>query len=184
MKLDDRILCCHEAIYTPYDVDNLPQETIKALKGTKGYFACAFEQYSDLTNTQFGKLVVIDTREGAVRPWICENDDEEGGNAYQFFLPDYEVSQGVGRAFTIHEFADKFSIGDVIRIRKISLANPSKGDKDGNPMMIVGIDLHSNTVHIGACMYTVQDLIEYEYLDKDTNHWEVFGVVEHAEKHL
>ena len=183
MKLDDRILCYHEAIYTPYDVDDLPQETIKALKGAKGYFACAFEFYRDLTKTKFGKLIDVDTREGIERPWICKNDDEDGSHSYQFFLPAYEVSEGVGRAFTIQEFADKFSIGDVIRIRKISLANASKGE-DGNPMMIVGIDLHSNTVHIGACMYTVQDLIEYEYLDKSTNHWEVFGVVERAEKHI
>lgn len=151
-----------EDILTCFDIEKAGQ-----FLGHKGYFANVNSSYQNLDNKAYGILTEI--KDAA---YSFKMDDNE---YWRFFIPEIilKPKEKKFRPCTLDEFG--LHIGDLIRFRK-------KGDHSFEiETMYMGYIKTNDTVKVllGECYYSLEELFnDYEWFDKDSNTWEIFGVEE------
>lgn len=163
MKLDNKVKEDYK-IFTCFDT-----EQAKQYVDSKGYFTNDMDEYRCLNDCYYGTLNVVDNNSSG--PYL----NKDFSRYFNFFLPEEFVKQKEKkyRPCTLDNFG--IHIGDLIRFRK----------KDNNDFeictMYMGY-LKNNSivkVQLGAGYYAFEELFNsYEWFDKDSNTWEMFGVEE------
>ena len=161
MKLDERIVLLTDII-TCFNI-----EKAKSFIGQKGYFADIISSYQNLGNITYGTLTEIKDND-----YPFEEDSHEW---WRFFIPEIRLKpvEKVFRPCTLDEFG--LHIGDLIRFRRKDVHNFEVGTMYMGYMKTDGIV----KVLLGQCYYSLEELFEdYEWYDRDSNTWEMFGVEE------
>ena len=145
-------------------------EQAKRYVDRKGYFTNDMGDFNNLNDCYYGTLNVVD--DNGSRPYL----NKDFSRYFGFFLPEAYVKkqkQKKYRPCTIDDFG--LHIGDLIRFRR-------KGDNDFETCtMYIGYVKTNGTVQVllGQCCYSFEELFnEYEWFDRDSNTWEMFGVEE------
>ena len=137
--------------------------------GKFGYFTNYVTNFDDLNSIRKGICVFKD---GSRFPFHADSIESQ---KFQFFIPESELlpKEKQYRPCTLDEFG--LHIGDLIKFRK----------KDDHAFeigtMYMGYIKTSGIVKVllGQCYYSLDELFnEYEWFDKDSNTWEMFGVEE------
>lgn len=161
MNLDGRIID-KKKIFDSFEIE----EAEKYL-GKEGYFANSNEMFSNLDNCIFGKLEEINDD---IKPY------SDSYLNYRYFLPEKFVKEKQAkkkyRPCTLDEFG--LNIGDLIRFRK-------KDDHNFEICTMYMGYIKTNgivkVVLLGQCYYSLEVLFnDYEWYDRDSNTWEMFGV--------
>ena len=163
MKLDERFKVL------PFCCFGTDKKAITNHIGKKGYFANLISSFRDIRFCQYGTLgsVLGDQQES-----FCMN---ESGATFSFFIPEYFVKpkEKQYRPCTLDDFG--LNIGDLIRFRR-------KDDHNSEICtMYTGYVRYKGIVKVqlGAGYYAFEELFnDYEWFDKDSNTWEMFGVEE------
>ena len=158
MKLDKRIKSKLD-ILTCFDI-----EEAKQFIGQKGYFSDFIENYQNLACRCYGTLIEI--KDGT---YTFECD--AAAQYWRYFIPESELlpKEKKFRPCTLDDFG--LNIGDLIKFRR----------KDNHNYeictMYMGYLKYDGTVKVllGQC-YSFEELFnEYEWFDRDSNTWEMFG---------
>lgn len=164
MKLDDRIINPLE-IYSPVNA-----VLAKVYIGQNGIFSNDSQDFENLKNAKLRVLTSLELREGYTKRFCGD------GSWYEYFLPLTNVEhkkEKVSRPCTLDDFG--LHIGDLIRFRK-------KDDHNFEiETMYLGYSKTNGTVRVllGNTYYSLEGLFyNYEWFDKDSNTWEMFGVEE------
>ena len=162
MKLDPRIK--KSCIFNPFTTDHAIEEVRKYID-TKCYFCDDIIAYEGLENCDVGILAGFNYTDP--HPYIPVGCVE----GYKFCLPAEFVEEEKYRPCTLDDFG--LNIGDLIRFRR----------KDDHAFeictMYMGYLKNNGIVKVllGECYYSFDVLFnEYEWFDKDSNTWEMFGV--------
>ena len=161
MKLDKRIKS-KEDILTCFDIEKAGQ-----FLGHKGYFANVNSSYQNLDNKAYGILTEI---KDAAYSFKMDNNEY-----WRFFIPEIilKPKEKKFRPCTLDDFG--LNIGDLIRFRR-------KDDHNSEICtMYTGYVKYKGIVKVqlGAGYYSFDELFNnYEWFDKDSNTWEMFGVEE------
>ena len=161
MKLDKRIKS-KEDILTCFDIEKAGQ-----FLGHKGYFANVNSSYQNLDNKAYGILTEI---KDAAYSFKMDNNEY-----WRFFIPEIilKPKQKKFRPCTLDNFG--LHIGDLIRFRK-------KEDHNFEICtMYMGYMKNNDIVKVmlGNTYYSLEELFnDFEWFDKDSNTWEMFGVEE------
>ena len=164
LKLDKRIPN-HNCIFTCFDTESAEQYI-----GKQGYFTNCYSNFANINSLAKGTLTKI-----------CDSSVNEkyyanvGEKYYSFFLPeDYlKPEEKVFRPCTLDEFG--LHIGDLIKFRKKDDISFEIGT------MYLGYRKNNGGVKVllGNNYYSLEELFEdYEWYDRDSNTWEMFGVEE------
>lgn len=161
MKLDNRIINPLE-IYSPVNA-MLAQVYI----GQNGIFSNNSQDFENLKNAKLRVLTSLELREGYTKRFCGD------GFWYEYFLPLANVENKKYIPCTLDDFG--LNIGDLIRFRR----------KDDHNIevctMYMGYMKTNGTVKVmlGNTYYSLKELFnDFEWFDKDSNTWEVFGVEE------
>ena len=161
MKLDNRIINPLE-IYSPVNA-MLAQVYI----GQNGIFSNNSQDFENLKNAKLRVLTSLELREGYTKRFCGD------GFWYEYFLPLANVENKKYIPCTLDNFG--LNIGDLIKFRK-------KDDHtfEIETMYMGYMKINGNVrVLLGQCYYSFDELFnKYEWFDKDSNTWEVFGVEE------
>lgn len=161
MKLDKRIKS-KEDILTCFDIEKAGQ-----FLGHKGYFANVNSSYQNLDNKAYGILTEI---KDAAYSFKMDNNEY-----WRFFIPEIilKPKQKKFRPCTLDDFG--LHIGDLIRFRRKDNHNPEICTMYTGYLKNNGIV----KVMLGVGYYNFEELFNsYEWFDKDSNTWEIFGVEE------
>ena len=164
LKLDKRIPN-PSCIFTCFDTECAEQYI-----GKQGYFTNCYSNFANINSLAKGTLTKI-----------CDSSVNEkyyanvGEKYYSFFLPeDYlKPEEKVFRPCTLDEFG--LHIGDLIKFRKKDDISFEIGT------MYLGYRKNNGGVKVllGNNYYSLEELFEdYEWYDRDSNTWEMFGVEE------
>lgn len=161
MKLDNRIINPLE-IYSPVNA-----VLAKVYIGQNGIFSNNSQDFENLKNAKLRVLTSLELREGYTKRFCGD------GFWYEYFLPLANVENKKYIPCTLDNFG--LNIGDLIKFRK--------KDNHNNQVctMYMGYVKYNGIVKVqlGTAYYTFEELFdEYEWYDKDSNTWEVFGVEE------
>ena len=160
MKLDGRIINPLE-IYSPVNA-----VLAKVYIGQNGIFSNDSQDFENLKNAELRVLTDLELREGYTKRFCSD------GFWYEYFLPLANVENKKYIPCTLDNFG--LNIGDLIRFRR-------KDDYIEIYTMYMGYMKTNGTVKVmlGNTYYSFEVLFnEYEWFDKDSNTWEVFGVEE------
>lgn len=161
MKLDGRIINPLE-IYSPVNA-MLAQVYI----GQNGIFSNDSQDFENLKNAKLRVLTSLELREGYTKRFCGD------GFWYEYFLPLANVENKKYIPCTLDNFG--LNIGDLIRFRR-------KDDHNSEICtMYTGYVKYKGIVKVqlGAGYYAFEELFnKYEWFDKDSNTWEMFGVEE------
>ena len=160
MKLDNRIINPLE-IYSPVNA-----VLAKVYIGQNGIFSNDSQDFENLKNAELRVLTDLELREGYTKRFCSD------GFWYEYFLPLANVENKKYIPCTLDNFG--LNIGDLIRFRR-------KDDYIEIYTMYMGYMKTNGTVKVmlGNTYYSFEVLFnEYEWFDKDSNTWEVFGVEE------
>ena len=144
-------------------------EQAKQYVDTKGYFTNDIGDFNNLNDCYYGTLNVVDNNSS--RSYL----NKDFSRYFGFFLPEAYVKQKQKkfRPCTLDEFS--LHIGDLIRFRR-------KDDHNSEICtMCTGYVKYKGIVKVqlGAGYYNFEELFnDYEWFDKDSNTWEMFGVEE------
>ena len=138
--------------------------------GKFGYFTNDITNFDDLDRLRKGICVFED---GCRFPFHADSPEYQ---KFQFFIPENELlpkKEKKYRPCTLGDFG--LNIGDLIRFRK-------KEDHNSEICTIyTGYVKYKGIikVQLGAGYYAFEELFnKYEWFDKDSNTWEIFGVEE------
>lgn len=161
MKLDNRIINPLE-IYSPVNA-MLAQVYI----GQNGIFSNNSQDFENLKNAKLRVLTSLELRKGYTKRFCGD------GFWYEYFLPLANVENKKYIPCTLDNFG--LNIGDLIRFRR----------KDDHNIevctMYMGYIKTNDTVRVmlGNTYYSLEELFnDFEWFDKDSNTWEMFGVEE------
>lgn len=165
MKLDNKVKDDYK-IFTCFDT-----EQVKQYVDSKGYFTNDMGDFKYLNDCYYGTLNVVDNNSS--RPYL----NKDFSRYFGFFLPEEFVKgKQVKKKFrpcTLDNFG--LHIGDLIKFRK----------KDDHAFeietMYMGYIKTNDTVRVmlGNTYYSLEELFDnYEWYDRDSNTWELFGVEE------
>ena len=161
MKLDERFkvlpFCCFGA-----------EKCVKYI-GHKGYFSNNIDFFKNIDLCIYGTLeaVHVDQAESF--------EMRDNRKFYRYFIRECFVKpkEKQYRPCTLDDFS--LNIGDLIRFRK-------KDDHNFEiETMYMGYMKTNGIVKVllGQCYYSLEELFnDYEWFDKDSNTWEIFGVEE------
>ena len=160
MELDKRFkgfpFCCFGA-----------EKCIKYI-GQKGYFTNNIDFFKNIDFCIYGTLEEVHAEQ-------ADSFQMDNRKFFRYFIPEYFVmpKKKQFRPCTLDDFG--LNIGDLIKFRK-------KDDHDFEICtMYMGYLKTNGTVKVilGECYYSLEVLFnEYEWFDKDSNTWEIFGVEE------
>ena len=162
MKIDNKVKDNYK-IFTCFDT-----EQAKQYVDTKGYFTNDIGDFKNLDDCYYGTLNVVDNNSS--RSYL----NKDFSRYFEFFLPkDLLKTEEKFVPCTLDNFG--LHIGDLIRFRK-------KDDHNYEICtMYMGYIKTNGTVKVllGQYYYSFEVLFyNYEWFDKDSNTWEVFGVEE------
>lgn len=164
MKIDNKVKEDYK-IFTCFDT-----EQAKQYVDTMGYFTDDISDFNNfLDDCYYDRLDGVD--DNSSRPFF----NKYLSKYFTFFLPEEFVKQKEKKYIpcTLDNFG--LNIGDLIKFRK----------KDDHTFEIETMYMgHMKTygtvkVLLGQCYYSFDELFnKYEWFDRDSNTWEVFGVKE------
>ena len=142
--------------------------------GKFGYFTNYIDNFDNLDDVCKGTCVF---EEGGSFPFYAIKTDSLENRKFQFFIPEEDLlskpKEKQYRPCTLDEFS--LNIGDLIKFRR----------KDNHNYeictMYMGYLKYDGTVKVllGNTYYSLEELFKsYEWYDKDSNTWELFGVEE------
>ena len=165
MEIDNKVKDDYR-IFTCFDT-----EQAKQYVDTKGYFTNGIDDFNNLDDCYDGTLNVV--YDNSSRPFL----NKDFSRYFGFFLPEKFVKEKQAkkkfRPCTLDGFG--LNIGDLIKFRR-------KDDPTFEICtMYMGYIKNNDTVKVmlGNTYYSLEELFDnYEWFDKDSNKWEMFGVEE------
>ena len=166
MKLDNKVKDNYK-IFTCFDT-----ELAKQYVDTYGYFTDDISDFNNLDDDcYYDRLDGVD--DNSPRPFF----NKYLSKYFTFFLPEKFIKQKQAKKKYIPCTLDNFglNVGDLIRFRR-------KNDHDFEICTMYMGYLKNNDivkVMLGNTYYSLEELFNsYEWFDKDSNTWEIFGVEE------
>lgn len=164
MEIDNKVKNNYR-IFTCFDT-----EQAKQYVDTKGYFTNDIDDFNNLDDCYDGTLNVV--YDNSSRPFL----NKDFSRYFGFFLPEKFVKEKQAKKFrpcTLDGFG--LNIGDLIKFRR-------KDDPTFEICTLYTGYLKNNgtvKVMLGNTYYSLEELFDnYEWYDKDSKTWEMFGVEE------